>query len=101
MTLFMLLVAICGFSPIFAGIGEGKKYGLIGIIIGIAIGTIIGSGAVAGALTASRFVFFKYVNNARPHIASFLAALWYFIIIIWAFVAGSITMAAMKMVPWK
>ena len=97
----MLLVAICGFSPISAGIGEGKKYGLIGIIIGIGIGTIIGSGAVAGALTASRFVFFKYVNNVRPHIASVLAALWYLLIIIWAFVAAGITMAAMKMVPWK
>jgi hypothetical protein len=101
MTLFMLLVAICGFSPISAGIGEGKKYGLIGIIIGIVIGAIIGSGAVAGALATSRYIFFKYVNNARPHIASVLAALLYFLLIVWAFVATGITMAAMKLVPWK
>ena len=101
MTLFMLLVTVSGICPIFVGIGEGKKHGLLGIVIGIVIGAVIGGNAIGGAQIASRLFFDTLMKKARPHIASWLAALWYLMIIAWAFAVGSITLAAMNMIPWK
>ena len=101
MSLIMLLMFISGITPIALGIEEGNKHGIIGAIIGAFIGAIIGVVGFMGIHYASIRVINKIMPMVRPLFASCIAALWYILIIAWAFVTGGASMAVVKTIPWK
>ena len=92
MTLWNLLIAICGLCPLFVGLSEGATHGCLGIILGVVLGIAVGVVACVLAFKLWTFaVSLLLRQRAHPKLQVLLSTLMYAMLVAWILLAGGVT----------
>jgi hypothetical protein len=98
MTLYDLLSAIVLASPLFCGIAEGKKHGLVGIVAGLFIGLFFGIIACLAFRTAGYTIISRVFRDEekRPLLFALVGPLYVLAVLVWGGLFVFATMFVMK-----